>query len=146
GILTLAADGTVTSWNHALETMTGWKASELIGTTQVATLRPRDESDRDVLIEHWATADVHLPAEVQIHTRAGEARWLFCSYTRVEESASGPASLIVVARDVTTVKELERMKEDFVATVSHELRTPLAPIKGWATTLLEHGDRINEEQ
>ena len=38
------------------------------------------------------------------------------------------------------------MKEDFVATVSHELRTPLAPIKGWATTLLEHGDRLNEDQ
>ncbi|MBV9252977.1 MAG: PAS domain S-box protein [Actinobacteria bacterium] len=146
GILTLAADGTVTSWNPALETITGWRASELIGTTQVATLRPRDESDGDVLIEHWARPGVHLPAEVQIHTRAGEARWLSCSYTRVEESASGPASLIVVARDVTTAKELERLKEDFVATVSHELRTPLAPIKGWATTLLEHGERINEDQ
>jgi PAS domain S-box-containing protein len=146
GILTLAADGTVTSWNPALEEITGWMAAELIGTAHVANLRPRDEDDRDVLIERWATEGVTLPAEVQIITRAGDARWLSCSYTRVEDGEHGPASLIVVARDITTMHELERLKEDFVATVSHELRTPLAPIKGWATTLLQHGERLNEEQ
>jgi PAS domain S-box-containing protein len=146
GMLTLAADGTVTSWNPALEVMTGWKESELLGTTHVANLRPRDGNDRDVLIERWATEGISLPAEVQVLTRAGESRWLSCSYTRVEPSDNRPASLIIVARDVTTAHELERMKEDFVATVSHELRTPLAPIKGWATTLLEHGEHLTEGQ
>jgi two-component system sensor histidine kinase KdpD len=33
-----------------------------------------------------------------------------------------------------------------VATVSHELRTPLSPIKGWASTLLEFGDRLDPEE
>ncbi|HZQ87027.1 MAG TPA: ATP-binding protein [Acidimicrobiales bacterium] len=146
GIVTLATDGTVTSWNPALEAITGWSAAEVIGTTKITNLRPRDGEDRDVLIEHWATTKVAMPAVVQIITRAGEPRWLSCSYTRVAEGEHGPGSLIVVARDVTSAHELERLKEDFVATVSHELRTPLAPIKGWATTLLEHGDRLNEEQ
>jgi PAS domain S-box-containing protein len=42
----------------------------------------------------------------------------------------------LILRDVTTDRELDRMKSSLVATVSHELRTPLASIKGYATTLL----------
>src|SRR5205085_12696677 len=36
--------------------------------------------------------------------------------------------------------------DDFVAVVSHERRTPLVPIKGWASMLLSHGDRMTAEQ
>ena len=39
-----------------------------------------------------------------------------------------------------------RLREDLVATVSHELRSPLAPIRGWASTLLEHGDTLDDEE
>jgi signal transduction histidine kinase len=38
------------------------------------------------------------------------------------------------------------LKDDFVAVVSHELRTPLVPIKGWAQTLLNRGDRLSDDQ
>ena len=36
-----------------------------------------------------------------------------------------------IARDITDLKVLDRMKEEFVGTVSHELRTPLTAIKGF---------------
>ncbi|MEM7126616.1 MAG: ATP-binding protein [Chloroflexota bacterium] len=39
-------------------------------------------------------------------------------------------------QDITSDKELDRMKSSLISTVSHELRTPLATIKGYATTLL----------
>lgn len=42
----------------------------------------------------------------------------------------------LILRDITTDKELDRMKSSLVSTVSHELRTPLAAIKGYASTLL----------
>jgi len=37
--------------------------------------------------------------------------------------------------DLTQVRQLERVRQDFVANVSHELRTPIAAIRGWAETL-----------
>jgi two-component system phosphate regulon sensor histidine kinase PhoR len=44
---------------------------------------------------------------------------------------------IAVFHDITRLKELEKIRQDFVANVSHELRTPLTTIKGYAETLLD---------
>jgi two-component system phosphate regulon sensor histidine kinase PhoR len=43
---------------------------------------------------------------------------------------------VAVLHDITTLRQLERVRSDFVANVSHELRTPLASITGYAETLL----------
>ncbi|HSB06971.1 MAG TPA: ATP-binding protein [Thermodesulfobacteriota bacterium] len=45
--------------------------------------------------------------------------------------------VIAVFHDITRLKDLERIRQDFVANVSHELRTPLTTIKGYVETLLE---------
>ncbi|MEL6364703.1 MAG: ATP-binding protein [Pseudomonadota bacterium] len=42
---------------------------------------------------------------------------------------------LLVIRDLTAEKRLERMREDFVASASHELRTPLASMQGFIETL-----------
>lgn len=46
---------------------------------------------------------------------------------------------IVVFHDISELKRLEKVRQDFVANVSHELRTPLTSIKGYAETLLTEG-------
>ena len=55
---------------------------------------------------------------------------------RVKEE-EGRRGVIAVFHDITRLKELEKIRRDFVANVSHELRTPLTTIKGYAETLLE---------
>jgi two-component system phosphate regulon sensor histidine kinase PhoR len=42
----------------------------------------------------------------------------------------------VVLHDVTELRRLERVRQDFVANVSHEFKTPLTAIQGFAETLL----------
>lgn len=44
---------------------------------------------------------------------------------------------VVVFHDVTTVRNLEAVRKEFVANVSHEFRTPLAIINGYIETLMD---------
>jgi signal transduction histidine kinase len=50
-------------------------------------------------------------------------------------------------RDVTQQRELDRLKDDFVATVSHELRTPLTSMMGFLEMIREgEAGELNDEQ
>ncbi|HYL42183.1 MAG TPA: HAMP domain-containing sensor histidine kinase [Ktedonobacteraceae bacterium] len=51
-----------------------------------------------------------------------------------------------LAMERATVREMELLKAELLATVSHELRSPLASIKGYAATLLRHERRISHEE
>ncbi|MGH1362551.1 MAG: HAMP domain-containing sensor histidine kinase [Calditrichia bacterium] len=44
---------------------------------------------------------------------------------------------VVVLRDITKFKTLEKIRRDFVANVSHEFKTPLSAIRGYSETLLD---------
>jgi PAS domain S-box-containing protein len=149
GIFSIESDGTITSWNAGLAAMTGYVAEEIVGTRHFGLLRPRDPQGRDMLFERWADlidTPGGLPSDVQIVSQSGQTLWLSCSYSRIPETDTRREVLVVVARNITQARELERLKDDFVAVVSHELRTPLVPIKGWAQTLLNRGDRLSEDQ
>lgn len=44
--------------------------------------------------------------------------------------------VVLVFHDITELRRLEKVRQDFVANVSHELRTPIASIMGYSETLL----------
>ncbi len=54
----------------------------------------------------------------------------------VDAAAEKPSGAVVVLHDVTELRRLERVRQDFVANVSHEFKTPLTAIQGFAETLL----------
>jgi len=56
---------------------------------------------------------------------------------------SSKEEMVAVLYDITDLKNLERVKKDFVANISHELRTPLTAIKGFVETLEEEEDIKN---
>ena len=50
--------------------------------------------------------------------------------------AGAVASVVVTLQDLAPLRELERMRAEFLGMVSHELRAPLTSIKGSAATVL----------
>src|SRR5476651_1539138 len=52
---------------------------------------------------------------------------------------------VVVFHDITRIKQLEVVRQDFVANVSHELRTPLAIFRGYLETFADNPDMSREE-
>jgi len=55
----------------------------------------------------------------------------------IQDPERKTGGVVMVFHDVSEMKRLERIRQEFVANVSHELRTPLTAIKGYAEALLE---------
>ncbi|MBL1178026.1 ATP-binding protein [Pantanalinema sp. GBBB05] len=49
---------------------------------------------------------------------------------------------VMLIRDITSEKEVDRMKTDFISTVSHELRTPLTSVLGFAKIIKKKLDEV----
>jgi PAS domain S-box-containing protein len=62
------------------------------------------------------------------------------------DTSGRPAGAVAVFQDITSIKELERQKDEFLATVSHDLKNPLAGIKGWLQLLRRRARRLPDEE
>jgi len=87
-------------------------------------------------------------AELSLSGRDGPARGQGRSLSVRGTPLPGDPSpgAVLVFHDVTDLRRLERMRQDFVANASHELKTPLASIKAYTETLLDwalHDETVN---
>ena len=57
--------------------------------------------------------------------------------TALKDVAGNRIGTLLVLGDVTLLRRLETVRQDFVANVSHELRTPVTSVKGFAEALLD---------
>ena len=107
GIATLTPDGVVRSWNPAMERITGLSADDVVGKPgALAPLAARTTSDERVELALWPKR--HLPGDLRITSPAGVRR-LSCSYSRRGDDSM----LVLIARDVTAVDEIEQLREEF---------------------------------
>jgi PAS domain S-box-containing protein len=110
GIATLTQDGIVRSWNPAMERITGIPAIEIVGRPgALAALEAKTSSGDPVELALWPSRV--LPSELCVAGPDGKGRRLSCSYSRRGDEEDGV--LVVIARDVTAVDEIERLREEF---------------------------------
>jgi PAS domain S-box-containing protein len=139
GIVLVEADGSVALWSPSMERLTGLGAREALGKAVSFLLRGRGLHGEPVAVDIGGEVEA---VDVQVARTDGEQRWLRVQHGPVLSSEGELVSDVLLVYDMTRQREVERLRDDFVATVSHELRTPLTPIKGYATLLLNRGDEL----
>ncbi len=71
--------------------------------------------------------------EIKIRSSDGKMAYMLVSLSRTSEQNY----LYCIAHDITARKELEQLKEEFLAVVSHDLRSPLTSMTGTAALIHE---------
>ena len=57
------------------------------------------------------------------------------------QNITRPIGVVTVLNDITSIKQIEKLKDEFVSIVSHELRTPLTAIKGYTQHIIRRVER-----
>lgn len=68
--------------------------------------------------------------ELEIHHPDGRVFPILASGAPLRNQQGQVAGAVVAFQDISRLRELDRMKDEFVSIVSHELRTPLTSIRG----------------
>jgi PAS domain S-box-containing protein len=87
-----------------------------------------------------AATDQPQSAELQLDNE----KVYFATSSPIQADGQG-IGRVCVLRDVTSFKQLDALKSEFVSTVSHDLRSPLALIQGY-TSMLEFVGELNAQQ
>ena len=129
GLLVVDTCGRITHHNPALLSMYGLEGVDLTNR-EAGLVFPCDVTD--VAAKAVACPGEVYMGEVVLHGgRVGKA-----VAAAIQEAVQIPdikcLGAVVLVRDITTEKEVDRMKTDFISTVSHELRTPLTSVLGFA--------------
>jgi len=72
----------------------------------------------------------------EVRARPGSEQTIAITSSPLQDQRGKIQGAVAVMRDVTSLRHLEQMRQEFVSNVSHELRTPLTSIKGFVETLL----------
>lgn len=84
--------------------------------------------------------------DIGLHHQGLEEMRVIQSRTCLVQNQEGvEAGVITLLQDVTRLREMDRIKTEFISTAAHELRTPLAAILGFAELMLQ-GDFERDQQ
>lgn len=147
-VITVDDQGLIQSFNPAAESTFGYSTTEAVGRNVRALIpaSPQNGQDDFLLNNLYTYNATQAPCSSEIEGlhKSGRA---FAMELKISVIKRHERPLyVLMARDITERKRIEKMKSEFVSTVSHELRTPLTSISG-ALGLLAGGvlGELNEQ-
>jgi len=153
-ILSTDLEDQILTWNRGAELTLGYSKEEVIGKHLSILLPPSRVHELAEMRAKVELSGALRDIEVEGKRKGGAAIYLSLSVSPITDVDGKIVGFLRVAKDVTEkkryerrLKELDKLKSDFVSNVSHELRTPLTAIKGSVDNMLDGltGD-LNEKQ
>jgi PAS domain S-box-containing protein len=145
GIVFTNADLRIEYVNPAMEQMSGYHRYELLGHKigEIGLLQiSRRESQQIAQIinrEHlWS-------GEMQLRRKNGSLYTASVTVTPIWDEQGKTIGFVSMQTDISKLKEVERLKAEFVSNITHELRTPLTNIKNFVA-LLQKGRLEKQER
>ena len=129
GVLVVDSEGHIQRINAA--------ARQLLGVGEGVMGKPFAVALRDAAITDQLTRALQGQADtsVELSLHRDPSRTIVARAAAVPGDRGGGA--VVVLHDISDIRRVDRMRQDFVANVSHELRTPLTVVRGYAEALAE---------
>ncbi len=137
GVMVLNEEGEIVLTNSAFVEMFSLDNSP-IGFTSLEAIRnlPLQELISEVLFQKKS-----LEREIEIRSDTPRQIRIYATPLKENEKIRGS---VLVFHDITSLRNLENLRRDFIANVSHELKTPLTAIKGYTETLM--GGALRDEK
>jgi len=88
------------------------------------------------VVKQALTSEERVESEVTVGTVRVRTFAVTAAPVRASEEGGTAIGAVLVLHDISELRRLERVRQDFVANVSHEFKTPLTAIRGFAETLL----------
>jgi two-component system phosphate regulon sensor histidine kinase PhoR len=129
GVAIVDRDGLVQLLNPTASRMFNIQEHQSIGHTLTETLRHHQ------IVELWKAGLSSGEQQSMTIDLSAEKLYMHVVVTPLREAMQGAALLLF--QDLTRLRKLETVRQDFISNVSHELRTPLAAVKSLSETLQE---------
>ena len=138
GVAVVDAQERLVFWNRAFSEVLSLQSATSEGSPLIEVVR---SSDLLGLIRRALQGEEGLQSDIAMGIVQPQNFSVTAAPVKALESdrsgpADKPSGAVVVLHDVTELRRLERVRQDFVANVSHEFKTPLTAIQGFAETLL----------
>lgn len=132
GVIAVDNDCRILTINHSAQRLLGVSVSSELSPDLADAI-----SDAPFLELTHKILDTHQPLETEVVIQGKKETILQVHGSPLLGSTSGSSGAVLVFHDVTHLRKLETIRQDFVANVSHELKTPITSIKGFVETLLD---------
>jgi two-component system phosphate regulon sensor histidine kinase PhoR len=129
GVAVISARERVLYSNRAFSQILGLDAMTVEGRPLIEVVR---HSGLLAVIKSALAGEKPETSEIVV----GTVRPQSFAVTAAPVRSDGASGAVLVLHEISELRRLERVRQDFVANVSHEFRTPLTAIQGFAETLL----------